>query len=421
MKKLLFILIFTISLFHTSLFSQWVQQSVPVTKPITGIKFIDVNIGWACTEYTGSPNTGYILYTSNGGTNWIIQDSTVNATFGALSLINANVLYCGGYDFSTNSANLKKTTNGGLNWVLIPTPTNMAIADMVFLNQDSGWSCSSNVGADVRTTTNGGLNWIVRTSGILQQTQKLFFLNYNTGFCGANSQLYKTTNAGLNWVLFYSPGATVYSIFFLYEQTGWVGISNNRIRFTSNSGSNWTEQTISPPSGSIRQLHFFNNNTGWAGVNLDYIFKTTNGGVNWGYQSVTTGSKFFCFADTANGWCAGLTGGSISKTTNGGGPITYVGINSISVEIPVSFELYQNYPNPFNPVTNFKIDISENAFVKITIYDILGRIIKTELDDYLRAGTYSVNFNASNLPSGTYFYRLTSNNFNETKKMVLIK
>ncbi len=238
MKKLLCILIFTISLFHTSLFSQWIQQTVPVSKPITGIKFIDVNTGWALSSSTSSLDTCYILYTSNGGTNWSVQYTSINSMYLALSVVDANTVYAGG-GTTLSTANLTKTTNGGLNWIIIPTPTNMGIDDIQFLNKDSGWTCAGAIGADVRTTTNGGLNWIVRTSGILQQTQRIFFLNYNTGFCGANSYLYKTTNAGLNWNLFYNPSDPVNSVFFLNDQTGWIGITNNRIKYTSNSGINW--------------------------------------------------------------------------------------------------------------------------------------------------------------------------------------
>lgn len=427
MKKLLIIL-FAISLFHTSLYAQWVQQTVPVSKPITGIKFIDANTGWACTENTGSPNRAYIIYTSNSGTNWIIQDSVNNATYGAISVINNNIVYCGGYDFSSNSANLKKTTNGGLNWILIPTPTNMAIADMVFLTQDSGWSCSSNVGADVRTTTNGGLNWIVRTSGILQQTQKIFFLNYNTGFCGANTQLYKTTNAGLNWSLLSVFSNSIHSIHFRNELTGWLGLSADvsaKVAFTNNGGLNWTIQSLQPFIAIIRSVYFFNDSLGWAGIGANIIYKTVNGGGLWGYQINNSQSISTSFIDSSIGW-SGWNG--ISKTTNGGGVITYVGIININTNIPNEYRLYQNYPNPFNSQTNIRFSLTKNSIVQIKIYDIAGKE-KTiwQSDRILEAGTHELQFDANDLSSGVYFYSIVvtdgtgSTRFKETKKMVLVK
>ncbi|HRF66646.1 MAG TPA: T9SS type A sorting domain-containing protein [Ignavibacteria bacterium] len=398
---------------------------MPVSKPITGIKFIDANTGWACTDNTGSPNRAYIIYTSNSGTNWIIQDSVNNATYGAISVINNNTVYCGGYDFSSNSANLKKTTNGGLNWVLIPTPTNMAIADMVFLNEDSGWSCSSNVGADVRTTTNGGLNWIVRTSGILQQTQKIFFLNYNTGYCGANSQLYKTTNAGLNWNQASVFVEQINSIFFKNINTGWLGCTNRKIKFTANGGLNWIEQPNPLIFGTINSLIMINDSIGYAGGRSLYIYKTTNLGNSWGYQIDSSGSFRISFIDTIKGWSGDF---GISHTTNGGGAITYVGIININTNIPNEYKLFQNYPNPFNSQTNIRFSLPKSSSVRIKIYEIAGKEKSIwQSDKELEAGTHELQFDANDLSSGVYFYSITvsdgtsNTRFKETKKMVLVK
>ena len=88
--------------------------------------------------------------------------------------MDANNILVGGD--SSASAKFSKSTDGGINWIDIQTPVNMSIRDMVFLNKDSGWTCSNvGIGPDIRTTTNGGLNWIVRTNGIAAQTQKIFF------------------------------------------------------------------------------------------------------------------------------------------------------------------------------------------------------------------------------------------------------
>ncbi|MBL8017848.1 MAG: T9SS type A sorting domain-containing protein, partial [Ignavibacteria bacterium] len=83
--------------------------------------------------------------------------------------------------------------------------------------------------------------------------------------------------------------------------------------------------------------------------------------------------------------------------------------------------LSQNYPNPFNPVTTIKFAVPASGLIKLTVYDMLGRKIKALTNEMLAAGTYSVNWDASDLPSGLYFYRLEGDNFAETKKMVLIK
>ncbi|MCB9207450.1 MAG: T9SS type A sorting domain-containing protein [Ignavibacteriales bacterium] len=98
--------------------------------------------------------------------------------------------------------------------------------------------------------------------------------------------------------------------------------------------------------------------------------------------------------------------------------------------LPTDFRLEQNYPNPFNPTTTIKYTIPTNSFipsgvegydVRMTIYDILGREIKNLVNEVKSPGNYEVTFDAVNLPSGVYYYRLKSNDFVQTKKMLLLK
>jgi hypothetical protein len=103
------------------------------------------------------------------------------------------------------------------------------------------------------------------------------------------------------------------------------------------------------------------------------------------------------------------------------------GINLIGNNIPEQYKLYENYPNPFNPITKIKFDITKSEFrsqyseVRLIIYDILGKEVAELVNEQLEPGVYEVTFNGSNLSSGIYFYRLTVNNFSETKRMALIK
>jgi hypothetical protein len=143
-------------------------------------------------------------------------------------------------------------------------------------------------------------------------------------------------------------------------------------------------------------------------------------------------------------------GSQILKTTNGGGII--ISVKLISENIPGEFKLFQNYPNPFNPTTKIKFDIpvdsrirgddngrrsptgvpiyrtsgcKERTFgddkVVLKVYDILGKEIETLVNEKLQPETYEVTFNASQYPSGVYFYRLQVGDYNESKRMVLIK
>ena len=98
-----------------------------------------------------------------------------------------------------------------------------------------------------------------------------------------------------------------------------------------------------------------------------------------------------------------------------------VGIIQISDLLPKKYELMQNYPNPFNPATKISFAIPQNDFVSIKIYDVLGREIMTLVNEKLSAGTYEFNFDGTNLSSGLYFYRMTTNKFSEIKRMILVK
>ena len=87
----------------------------------------------------------------------------------------------------------------------------------------------------------------------------------------------------------------------------------------------------------------------------------------------------------------------------------------------MSFYLSQNYPNPFNPSTKIKYSIPQYGFVTLKVYDILGRVIATLVNEEKRAGNYEVNFHANNLSSGIYFYRIEAGGFTDTKKFILLR
>jgi len=89
--------------------------------------------------------------------------------------------------------------------------------------------------------------------------------------------------------------------------------------------------------------------------------------------------------------------------------------------LPTEYKLFQNYPNPFNPVTRINFDIPKQGFVSLKIYDVLGREVKNLVSEVKSPGSYSVDFDASGISSGLYFFRIESNGFTDTKKMLLIK
>jgi hypothetical protein len=91
------------------------------------------------------------------------------------------------------------------------------------------------------------------------------------------------------------------------------------------------------------------------------------------------------------------------------------------VRLPVRYELLQNYPNPFNPSTNIRFSVAERERVQLTVYNTLGQLVATLLNDELNPGVHDVVFNATGLPSGVYYYRLQAGTFSETKKFMLLR
>lgn len=102
-------------------------------------------------------------------------------------------------------------------------------------------------------------------------------------------------------------------------------------------------------------------------------------------------------------------------------PVVITGITTGNGSIPTEYALIQNYPNPFNPVTRIKYQLPEKGLVKLTVYDIRGVEVSTIVNGVQNAGTYDIEFNGSRLSSGVYYYKLETNGFVETKKMMLVK
>ena len=137
-------------------------------------------------------------------------------------------------------------------------------------------------------------------------------------------------------------------------------------------------------------------------------------------QSDSSGSFTFILTDTIpiSSYITATVTDTAGNTSEFSQPFL---INSVAEqEIPTTFKLYQNYPNPFNPVTRINYAIPQTYFVILKVYDILGKEVAILVNEEKQPGTYFINFNAVNLCSGIYFYRMTAGSFTSTKKFVLL-
>ncbi len=312
---------------------------------------------------------------------------------------------------------IEKTTDGGLNWINFNSPG--IIVSLYFLNTDTGFG----VGSGAFKTVNGGLNWIsVSTDSFPDYSVK--FVNANIGFYDTRG-IKKTSNGGDNWQ--YLPtgvNGQFVSLSFVNENIGFALIKtsfvNNLIIKTIDGGNNWN--TVY--NGTyLNSIFFTNNDTGYAvgGDQNIYnkIIKTSNSGLNW--FELNTGSNYqsnsVFFINDNTGYTCGQDG-IILKTTSGGEPI---GIKPVSNSIPSKFILFQNFPNPFNPKTVIKYNLPISCFVRLMVYDILGRKVSELVNETQTEGIYKIKWDASNYASGVYFYRIEARDFVAVKKMVLIK
>ncbi len=152
-----------------------------------------------------------------------------------------------------------------------------------------------------------------------------------------------------------------------------------------------------------------------SGVPVVFITNLTS------YVWFVPGRKFPVFEIIYNSISVNGVPFASTKLVNYNPNSTPIGIMPISNHVPQGFKLGQNYPNPFNPVTNIEMDIQRSGSVKLVVYDILGKEVETLVNEHLSAGSYKVDWNASAYPSGVYYYRMQTENFSDTKKLILIK
>lgn len=387
------------------------QLTTGFQKMLNDIFFTDLNNGYSC-GYGGT-----ILKTTNAGSNWNEISPITNRHLNSIYFTDMNSGYAVG-----DTGIIIKSTNAGSNWQVQTSGTNINLLSVVFTNINTGYAAGgehNNGQGVIVKTTNGGSNWFTQLSGSLLDFTSLYFLNPDSGFAVTTSNLYKTINGGINWNQV--TGVEGYDIYFINNLTGYAMGSNPNVYKTTNGGNNWII-TSTGYNNAYFSIQFFGD-FGIAAGNNGSILKTTNGGVNWIELPKITENRLqsVCFTDANTGYIAGFFG-TILKTTNGG--LSF--LQSNNEIIPKSYSLCQNYPNPFNPSTKIKFEIPVNALgkiskVKLTVFDLQGKEISKLVDEELSSGVYEVSFDGSLLSSGVYFYRIKTNDFIMTKKMILIK
>ena len=200
--------------------------------------------------------------------------------------------------------------------------------------------------------------------------------------------------------------------------------------YTNNGGTSWTavEGNLSGANGpSVRWAEIF-----YISATMQIVIGTSTGiyytsalngtSTFWTQEAVSSIGNVVCvhmdYRPADNTLVVGTHGrGSFQTQIN-----TPISVQTISSEVPTKYSLSQNYPNPFNPSTSIKYQISDNKFIKLKIFNILGKEVAEPVNEFQKAGIFEVNFNGSDLSSGIYFYSLFADNIRvDTKRMILVK
>lgn len=449
--------------------SSWTQVNAGIAETI-GVQALMIHpdnpsIAW-CAIFTGTADAVNGLYkTTDGGANWFPIVNGIgtikNFLCMAMSPTDPNTIYAGSsfqVATSTGPSAIYKSTDGGNNWFLSSTglPTDPTEINPVrTLNVSTANPNVVTAGLFVNTatllggfylSTDAGANWVQKNNGLPIVTGKLirsaairplfdnqFFIGLDYSG-GTDIGVWATTDGGNNWFDF--NGGTILNTYtiraLVFNPTGNHTLFAGRASATPNLGGVYEYTFSFVPVELVSfsaEVYSGNVNLSWITATEinNYGFEierqsTENGQwMNIGFvngNGSTTEIHYYSFTD--NSVPVGKYVYRLKQSDFNG---NYIYSNEVEVTVlPVNeFALKQNYPNPFNPGTRIAFSIPKSSFVSLKVFDILGNEIRTLVSGELHEGSYEVEFIGKDLPSGIYFYSITSGEFTQTRKMNLMK
>lgn len=426
--------------------TNWAQQIAVAGSFINGIHMFDINNGVYAGDPTGTGQPYQFRYTTDGGTTWTLSPSAPIASneFGVINAwdwTDQNHFWLGSANLTANATSAKVYyTATGFTGTFLNTSVSGTGGTQGLYYQAIGFTDNMNGlvasnGNNIMKTTNGGSSW--QTANLPSGVTTFAAININAIKSGSNE---------IRLVL--------------SETTGY------RMFLTTNLGTTWTEEALPAEVvvSGVQHLRFLNQNTGFAGCGTGYVIKFTgivpveltsftgkinNLGhviLNWETATELNNHMFEIERRTESSEfrTIGFVEGSgtsneprsysfIDKTSEQGityyrlkqvdfnGTYSYSDVVELDVTGPLTFELAQNYPNPFNPSTKIKYSVPEAGNIRLSVYNLVGEEVAVLVNGFSQEGAFEVTFDASNLSTGIYLYKLQSSNSVQTKKMTLIK
>lgn len=467
MKRML-LLVLLLALGLSLSLAQWTEYKKVANDSIqyvtaVGLNYSSTGVVWVTASDYPVTGKNFAFLSTDFGATWARKDIYTNATLTsvgcrAIAAKNASIAFV-----TTTTGEILRTTNGGSKWDTVYSYfTSTAFFDGIrYIGQDSllAFGDADTSGMCVVRSLDGGTTWTRSTN--LPDSAKLsnYYASYAT--YGQAMDVY-----GKNvWLPLYYGSS-----------------QSPAMLYSSDAGGTWSYWKITLPGGMpnnnrLRSIAFKDASVGYgssyqvtsSSTTANYLVKTTDGGHTWsdtisvapgldhaqakvtGVETIPgtntviavgltpTASRAWISTDNASTWtslnCPGGVSGSDLRNIVAVNASNFfaVGLKNISKYgnltdvnespkvTPTSYVLLQNYPNPFNPSTTISYSVPKAGYVEIKVHDMLGRLVATLIQGEQSAGTHSVEFNASNLSSGAYFYTMRAGDFVKTKSLMLLK
>jgi photosystem II stability/assembly factor-like uncharacterized protein len=383
-----------------------------------------------------SASFGKLGKSVDGGENWVFFE--VEHSFREICFLNDSLGFAleptnPEYN-AISSKELYKTEDGGKNWDLLSVQaedvSRVKMLDLFFLDENTGYIVGEyNL---ILKTSDGGLTWklMFSSNDYFLHFQSILFLNESVGYALAGGDwskgiVFKTIDGGENWMDVYEsedPDQRLQSFHFCDQDVGYVVGNEGIILSTYDGGNTWVVQHSNSLSDLTSVLVLDQKNTIIAGEK-GTLMATDDGGKSWHQLDIGLDLEIdfsnICLNNKKDVFVIGNHGAIIKN----GSPILS------SVESPVisgdfasnSPILYPSYPNPFNLSSTIKYDLQKSSDVVLKIYSIAGQELETLVNGFQVSGMHDITWQPKGLASGIYLYRLQSDEFSGTMKLVLQK